>query len=244
MPTRILAAFACPTCEAVLVIPSNETTELTCDRCHERAPVPATERQTTDLGQPLDFDAREEVRAAVRDFVRAGHVGPEAGAWVLVGLAVVAGGVGALAEGTSVAQPTTGDWILGAGVGVAGVLVPFALLLHRLAARKLNLKVERGFEVLAARADRACPSCSTAIGWLDAAGRFACSSCDTALVAADGAVVVDNPPRAGRWKEAIARALRDERWVNEGGIPRAHAWLMGGVAVGCLAAAVALLRAT
>tara|TARA_B100001179_G_scaffold206863_1_gene171037 strand:- start:145 stop:885 length:741 start_codon:yes stop_codon:yes gene_type:complete len=240
--TRVLASFPCPSCEALLVVASRDEDVVECSQCDQVAEVPAAVRERPDLGQALDYDAEAEVREAIASYVRAAHVGPEARGWLIAGLAIAAGVLGAFTSAAPLDEPALSDWAWGAGVGLVVVMIPFGLVLQFLASRTLTRKLERGWNELAERADRTCPACAAPIGALAAAGRFDCARCDTTLVAADGAVVVDNPPRPTRWKEAVARALRDAEWVNQGGIPRAHALLMVLLTTLCLGAVILILR--
>ena len=152
--TRVLASFPCPSCEALLVVASRDEDVVECSQCDQVAEVPAAVRERPDLGQALDYDAEAEVREAIASYVRAAHVGPEARGWLIAGLAIAAGVLGAFTSAAPLDEPALSDWAWGAGVGLVVVMIPFGLVLQFLASRTLTRKLERGWNELAERADQ------------------------------------------------------------------------------------------
>ena len=233
--TRLMAGFPCRSCGATLLVAGPDDRERPCSVCGSPAKAPQRLIDDLELGRKLQFDAPSEVQAAIDGYVEAAHVGPEVRGWVVGVLALLAGGLGAYATASAALEPALADYARGAGLGLAMVMLPFGFTLQFLGTTDLGRKVDRATRLIARR-DLACPRCETRIAQPPAPGVFDCASCKASLATASGLVIADETPRSGRWKEAVAGALKGADWLNGTGMQRFQRVLVAAVVVACLTA--------
>lgn len=220
--TRQLAAVACKNkkCGALLVLTSEEPT-LTCALCGKDARAPKSVIEDLDFLRKLDIELPEKIEDALASVIDRRFSRPDLPKWVFLLLAVAGGTIGATSE------RVTKDMAIWGAVGA--VLAVFivgwcAQFLATMAENRALLRVREGLEKRRPR----CPKCDKTIVLADACGTFDCKC--GARLGSDPALAVEmktTQPLAEVVSEAAEAALKDQRWLEEGGMPRGElAWLI------------------